>query len=184
MNYVATAALMLSFGVPGYAQHVRATMTLSGTGAPSTVDLGTGAPVSEYRLAGKGTLGKFSLRAVSSSGTSPQQSDTCSGPKKLYFPVLAGAAVFRFHGGSLLNATITGGSDCIDLVAGHAECIRILQITSGTGRFNEASGNNLILTMTVTPVIPGHPGFFFVTAEVAGTVFKVAADNQSQDAAQ
>lgn len=182
MNYLTTAALLLGFGIPGYAQHVSANMRLSGTAAPSTVDLGTGAPVSEYTLAGKGALGNFTLRAVSSGTTSPQQSTTCSGPNKLYFPTLAGAAVFRFSDGSLLNATITGGSDCIDLSAGHADCIRIFQITGGTDRFREASGNNLTLTMVVAPVVPANPVFFFVTAEITGTVFKVAADNQSQDA--
>jgi len=182
MNYLATTALMLSLGIPGYAQHVPANMTLSGTAAFSTIDLGTGAPVSEYTLAGKGELGKFTLRAVSSGTTSPQQSTTCSGPNKLYFPILAGAAVFRFNDGSLLNATITGGSDCIDLSAGQADCVRIFQITGGTGRFKEASGNNLTLTMVVAPVVPANPVFFFVTGEIAGTVFKVAADNQSQDA--
>jgi hypothetical protein len=184
MNYLATTALILSFGIPGYAQHVSANMRLSGTAAASAVDLGTGAPVSEYTLAGKGALGKFTLRVVSSGTTSPQQSTTCSGPNKLYFPILTGAAVFRFHDESLLNAAVTGGSDCIDLSAGHAQCIRIFQITGGTGRFKDASSNNLALTMVVTPVVPANPVFFFVTGEITGTVFKVAADNQSQDAAQ
>src|SRR6185437_16826224 len=95
MNYLATTALILSFGIPGYAQHISANMRLSGTAAASAVDLGTGAPVSEYTLAGKGALGKFTLRVVSSGTTSQQQSTTCTGPNKLYFPILTGAAVFR-----------------------------------------------------------------------------------------
>src|SRR5438270_10902083 len=73
MNYIATAALMLSFGAAaGYAQQLRANMTLSGTAANSTVDLGTGAPASEYNLAGSGALGLFTLRLVSAGPPAPQ----------------------------------------------------------------------------------------------------------------
>jgi hypothetical protein len=179
MNYIATAALMLSFGVAGgYAQQLRANMTLSGTAANSTVDLGTGAPVSEYNLAGNGALGSFTLRLVSSGTPAPQPSSTCSGANKLYFPITTGAGVFRFQDGSLLMAGVTGGSDCIDMTAGHATCIRIFQITGGTGRFVDASSNNLTLTMTVVPVLANNPVFFSVTGGITGTASRVAAEEQ------
>jgi hypothetical protein len=177
MKHFATAALMLNLGVAGmYAQPLN--MTLSGTNAPSTIDLGTGTPTSEYNLDGNGTLGLFTLRAVSASAASPEQSSTCSG---LYIPVLAGEGVFRFQDGSLLKVNLTGGSDCIDLAAGEAHCTRIFQVTGGTGRFKNASGNDVTLTMTVAPVVPGKFVFFTVTGAITGTISRVGVGQGSQD---
>jgi len=81
----------------------------------------------------------------------------------------------------------TGGSDCIDFVAGHALCIRNLQITGGTGRFKHASGA-FTLTETVTPVLfdisnPPHPVFFAATGGIKGTISGVG-DEQGQDEGQ
>ena len=140
MKKIRTVALMLNLGVAGiYAQPGPINMTVSGSGAPSTVSL-QGIPASEYQLAGNGTLGVFTLRVLSTSMTSPQISTTCSGPTKMYFSTMAGGGVFRSQDGGLLKLNLTGGSDCIDFAAGQALCTRILQITGGTGRFKNASG--------------------------------------------
>ena len=88
MRHIANVALLLSLGVTGiYAQPSNMTlaalnMTLSGTGAPSTVNLGTGTGTSEYNLAGNGALGSFTFRTVSASAATAQQSSTCSGSGK------------------------------------------------------------------------------------------------------
>ncbi|HEV2323280.1 MAG TPA: hypothetical protein VGS10_04915 [Terracidiphilus sp.] len=174
MKTIASAALMLSLGVAAvYAQEVPLNMTLSGTGAPSTINLQTGTGSSEYSLAGKGTLGRFTLRVVSAGAASPQPSSTCSG---LYFPVLAGEGVFRFQDGSLMKLDLTEGFDCIDLATQQAHCVRIFQITGGTGRFKDASGGKVALSMTVAPVVPNIFDFFTVTADITGTVSGIDED--------
>jgi hypothetical protein len=175
MKHLATAALMLNFGVAGiYAQSAPVNMTVSGTAANSTINLTPGTPASEYNLAGDGTLGPFTFRTVSTS--SPQPSNTCTGPTKLYLATAAGAGVLRSQDGSLLTVNLTGGGDCIDFVAGQALCTRIFQITGGTGRFKNASGS-ATLTMTVVPILgdaSNNPVFFTVTGEIKGTVSRVA----------
>ena len=185
MKHIATVALILNFGVAGiYAQPGTENVTLSGTAAASTINLRPDAPTSEYHLAGNGTLGRFELRTVSASLPSPQQSGNCSGPTRLHLSAVAGGGVFRFENGGLLTVSLTDGSDCIDFSAGQALCIRIFQITGGTGRFKNASGGTLTLTMTVVPVLgdaSGTPVFFAVTGEITGAVPSVAMDQGSQD---
>lgn len=180
MKPIATLALMIIFGVAGInAQPGPVNMTLSGTAAASTINLLPGIATSEYQLAGNGTLGQFDLRTVSVSTPSPQVSNTCSGPTKLYLSAVAGAGVFRFGNGSLLKVNLTGGSDCIDFSAGDALCIRVFQITGGTGRFKNASGGTVTLTMTVVPVLgdaSNNPVFFTVTGGVTGAVPQVAME--------
>jgi len=174
MKHLATAVLMLNLGIAGiYAQPSPVNMTLSGTGGASTISLQPGSPASEYHLAGNGALGPFTFRVVSTSMTSPQKSSACSGPTKVYFPAVAGAGVFRFQDGGLLKVNLTGGSDCIDFAAGEALCTRVFQVTGGTGRFKNASGSTVTLTMTVVPVLAdasNNPVFFAVTGEVTGAV--------------
>jgi hypothetical protein len=63
--------------------------------------------------------------------------------------VLSGAGVFRFQDGSLLIVTVTDGPGCINLVEHNAALTVNYEITGGTGRFTNASGN---LTMTATLV--------------------------------
>jgi hypothetical protein len=174
---IATATLMLAFRVAAvYAQEMPVNMTLSGTAAPSTVNLQTGTGTAEYRLAGNGTLGPFTLRAVSASAATPQASSSCSG---VYFPVLAGEGVIRLQDGSLLTLKLTGGGDCIDFAAGVADCTRIFQVLSGTGRLKGASGGTVTLTEAVVPVVPGRLGFFAVTGGIAGAVSGIGeAQNQ------
>ncbi|HEX8711511.1 MAG TPA: hypothetical protein VF730_06535 [Terracidiphilus sp.] len=181
MKRILTATLMLAFGVAAaYSQEIPVNTTLSGSGAPSTVNLQTGTGVSEYSLAGKGTLGQFTLRVVSAGAASPQPSDTCSG---LYVPVLAGEGVLRSQDGSLLKLNLTAGSDCINLALGQALCIRIFDIIGGTGRFSGASGGTVTLTMTVAPVVPYKFGFFTVTADMSGTISGIG-DQQDQGEGQ
>ena len=61
---IATVTLMLNLGVAAsYAQTLN--LTISGTAAPSTVDLGTGTGTSEYNLAANG--GSFTFRTVKQS---------------------------------------------------------------------------------------------------------------------
>jgi hypothetical protein len=180
MKNIATVALMLSLGAASiYAQENSVNMTLSGTAAKSTINLQPDAPTSEYHLDGDGTLGPFTFRTVSTGPASPQQSSTCSGSNMIYFSAVAGAGVLRFQDGGLLKVNLTGGGDCIDLAAGHATCIRVFQITGGTGRFLNASGA-VTLTMTVVPVLAdasSNPVFFAVTGEFTGTVSGMAADS-------
>ncbi len=178
MELLATATLMLNFGVAGiYAESVSVHLTVSGTAANSTVQLTPGTPSSEYNLAGGGLLDPFTIRVVNSTAANPDFPNTCSGPTKLHFASVAGAAVLRSWDGSLLTLNLTDGSDCIDFAANQALCIRNFKITGGTSRFKNASGS-LTLTMTVVPLAVDstgtNPVFFSVTGEVKGTASKVS----------
>jgi hypothetical protein len=160
-------ALILALGVASaYAQPGR--IKISGTNVPSAADLGANRPTSEYDLAGND--GSFTLRALSSSAAFPEPSSMCSGPGKIYVPTVAGMGVLRAPDGSLLQLSHTGGGDCIDLSAGSAHCIRTYLVTGGTGRFQDAFGGTVTLTMTVSPVVPGNLTMFTVTGEITGTV--------------
>ena len=188
MKHLLTMTLMLSLGVAGvHAQQTNVNMRFSGTAANSSITnlLHPDTSNAEYHLAGKGAPGSFTLRLISAGANSPSPTppDTCSGPNKLYLKVDAGAGVFRFEDNSLLYVQVTqGGSDCIDFSAGHALCIRNLQITGGTGRFKHAGGK-LTLTETVVPVladISGLPVFFAASGDVKGTI-SGATEEQDQD---
>src|ERR1017187_1534770 len=116
MKHTATMALMLTLGVAGvYAQAIPVSLTFSGDGTPSVIDLKyPNTNTSEENLAGTGTQGPFTFRLFKASTAAPQPSITCSGPTKLYFPNVAGAGLFRFSDGSLLMVNLTDGADCID----------------------------------------------------------------------
>lgn len=179
---MASVTLMLGLGVTGvYAQPGNVNMTVSGTAARSTISL-QGTPAAEYRLAGHGTVGQFTLRVMSISMSSPQKSVTCSGPTKVYLPSVAGAGVLRADNGDLLKFHLTGGGDCIDFAAGEALCTRILEVTGGTNRFSNASGS-VTLIMTVMPVLADGPNpvFFAITGDITGTMSGVTLDQGSQD---
>ena len=180
MKYIATMALMLNLGVASvYAQHQPVKMTVSGTSAASTVNLQQpNTSNSEDNYAGNGTLGAFTYRDVRAVTTTPQPSTTCTGPNKIFGTAYVGAAVFRFHDGSLLNVNLTQETDCIDLSVFQAHCVMNFQITGGTGRFKNASGF-LTLTETVVPVLADafhNPVFFAATGEVTGMISGVAKD--------
>lgn len=174
MKHIATIALMLNLGVASaYAHENPVKMTFSGTSAASTINLQQpDTSNDEDNLAGKGTLGSFTFRNVRAIANSPTASSTCSGANLLYFQDPAGAGVFRFQDGSLLNVHLTQGSDCVDLAAQQGHCTLTLQITGGTGRFKNASGT-LTFTETSVPVLAdalNNPVFFTATGEFTGTV--------------
>jgi len=185
MKHIATMALMLNLGVAGiYAQQRPVKMTFSGTGGPSTINLQhPSTNNSEDNSAGSGTLGAFTFRNVRAIRATPEPSTACSGPTKLYFSSVAGAGVFRFQDGSLLNVKLTEAGDCIDFAVGEAHCTMTFQITGGTGRFKDASGI-LTLTEAVLPVLAdasNNPVFFAAAGEFTGTVSGVAAEEGPQD---
>ena len=180
MKYIAAIALMLNLGVASvYAQQRPVKMVFSGTSAASTINLQQPNTTNdEDNFAGSGMLGSFTFRNVRAIAAAPQPSSTCSGPNQLYFSEVAGAGVFRFQDGSLLNVKLTQGSDCIDLAAQEAHCTVTYQITGGTGRFQNASGV-LTFTETVAPVLAdafNNPVFFAATGEFTGTVSGVALE--------
>jgi hypothetical protein len=180
MKYIAALALMLNLGVATvYAQHQTIKMAVSGNAASSAVNLQQpNTATSEDNYAGNGTLGSFTFRDVKALTTSPQPSNTCSGPNMIAFSGNVGAGVFRFEDGSLLKVSLTQETDCIDLAAFQAHCVLYFQITGGTGRFKNATGL-LTLTETVVPVLVdafGNPVFFAATGEITGTVSGVAKD--------
>jgi hypothetical protein len=187
MKHIATVALMFTLGVAGvYAQQKPVTMTFSGTSTPSTVNLQyPNTNNSEDNSAGDGTLGPFTFRNVRAINAIPEPSSTCSGPTKVFFSSVAGAAVFRFQDGSLLKVTLMQAGDCIDFAALEAHCTMTFKITGGTGRFANASGT-ITLTETSVPVLADafhNPAFFAATGEFTGTVLGLA-DGEGQDGQQ
>jgi hypothetical protein len=182
-KHILTVALMVNLGIAGaYAQQKSVEMTFSGTSEASTFILQSGAGSAEDNFAGDGTLGSFTFRDLSASLPSPPPS-TCSGPNKLYGVRVVTTGVFRFLDGSLLTVNLKQGSDCIDLAAQQSHCTVIFQITSGTGRFKNASG---ILTFneTVVPVLADashNPIFFAATGTFTGMVSGVAPGDGHDD---
>ena len=179
-KHLATLVLILILGVvAASAQSESVKMTFSGTSAPSTINLQQPNTSNDGdNFAGHGTLGSFSVTNVRAISNSPGTSSTCSGSNQLFLPELAGAGVFRFGDGSLLEVSLTEGGDCIDLTTGAAQCAVTFQIRGGTGRFKHASG---VLTMTetvetVTSDTLGNPVFFAATGKFTGTIYGVAAD--------
>jgi hypothetical protein len=185
MKHIATIALMLNLGVAGvYAHEKPVKMTFSGTEGPSAINLQLpDTHTSEFNFGGNGALGSFTFRNVEAEAVSPQQSSSCSATQ-VYFPTVAGAGVFRFQDGSLLNVNLTEGFDCIDFAAMEAHCTRTFKITGGTGRFKDASGG-LTFTETSVPVLAdafNNPVFFADTGgEITGTVSGVHMEEEHHD---
>jgi len=164
-----------------YAQQTPVKMTFSGTGGASPIDLKQpNTNNGEENLTGIGTLGSFTFRMVEATANAPQPSATCSGA---YFQTAAGAGLFRFRDGSMLNVTITQGGDCIDFVHLSAHCTWTFQIHGGTGRFQNASGV-LTLTETSLPALAdssGSPVFFFETGQFTGTISGLPENDDRRD---
>ncbi len=184
MKNLATMALMLSLGAAGsFAQPTPVKMTFSGSSGASTVNLQQpNTTTGEDNFTGRGTLGQFTFRHISSSTSTPQASINCFGPTHLYFLRVAGGGVLRFQDGSLLKVNLMQGADCIDLAAQEAHCTVTFQITGGTGRFKNASGT-LIMTETVVPLLADatkNPVFFTSTGEFTGMVSGVTEDEVPQ----
>lgn len=178
IKHLATVALILTLSVTAAsAQSESVKMRFSGTSAPSTINLQQPNTSNDGdTFAGEGTLGSFTVTNVRAISNSPGTSNTCSGTNLLFLPELAGAGVFRFSDGSLLELTLTQGGDCINLNTGVAHCAVTFQITGGTGRFRHASG---VLTMTesvgtVASDALGNPVLFAAKGEFAGTISGVA----------
>ena len=171
MRHIATAALMLNFGVASvYAQPNPVNMAFSGDGGASAINFNlSNTKNGEQHLAGNSTLGPFTLRLVRATATSSQPSSTCSG---VFFPTVAGAGLFRLLDGSLLKVKVTGGGDCIDVAQEVGHCTLTFQVAGGTGRFNHATGT-LKLTELNVPVLfdaLNNPVFFASTGDFTGTI--------------
>jgi hypothetical protein len=182
MKYIATMALMLTLGVASlYAQQHSVRMVFSGTGAASTVNLQqANTSNNEDDLAGNGSLGSFTFRNVRAIANSPTSSSSCSGSNEIYLADPAGAGVFRFHDGSLLNVSLAQGGDCINLATDEAHCTLTLKITGGTGRFENASGT-LTFTETAVTVLSdsfGNPVYFADTGQFTGPISGVGEENE------
>ena len=190
MKHIASMTLMLTLGVAAvYAQERPAKMKFSGNGAASPINLNQpNTNTIEENVAGKSTVGSFTFRNVTATAASPspEPPSTCSGPNHLYFPRVAGAGIFRFQDGSLLNVTLTQGGDCIDLAHMKGHCTLTLQIMGGTGRFKGAKKGVLTYTETAVPVLADasdNPVFFTETGEITGAVSGIN-EEQGQDEGQ
>ena len=65
-------ALMLDLGVAGaYAQDAAVKMTFSGTNVATTINLQANTVTDEMHAAGKGSLGRFTLRELHADGIAP-----------------------------------------------------------------------------------------------------------------
>lgn len=180
IRYLAAVALMLNLGVAAvYANDEPVKLKFSGTSANSATSLQQpNTSNDEDNFAGEGTLGSFTVTNLRAIANSPGTSSTCSGSNQLFLPELAGAGVFRFQDGSLLEVTLTQGGDCIDLATNVAHCTLKFQITGGTGRFKHVSGV-LTMTETVETVASdafGNPVFFAATGEFTGTISGVVKE--------
>ena len=180
-KHLAIVALILNLGaVAARADDKSVKMTFSGTSAASTINLQQpDASNGGDNFAGQGTLGSFIVTNVRAIANSPGTSSTCSGSNQIFLTELAGAGVFRFQDGSLLEVNLTQGGDCIDLTTGESHCSVTFQITGGTGRFRHASG---ILTMTETVKTVaadalGNPVFFAAKGGYRGTISGVIGED-------
>ena len=168
-----TTVFVLGIGSDGQADEpggVR--MTFSGTNVATTINLQPNTVTDETLLTGNGSLGAFTFRELHADGASPEPPPGCSGPN---FAVLAGAGVFTFEDGGLLVVTVADGSACVDLAAGNAAITVNYQITGGTGRFREASGE-LTMSGTLMAVLrnaANAPALLTNTGRIKGTVFGV-----------
>ena len=181
MRHIATAALMLNFGVASvYAQPNPVNMAFSGDSGASAINFNlSNTKNGEQHLAGNSTLGPFTFRLVRATATSSQPSSTCSG---VFFPTMAGAGLFRLLDGSLLKVKVTGGGDCIDVAQEVGHCTLTLEIAGGTGRFQNASGDlTLIETALLVLDAAGAPVFFTETGQITGAISGVAVEDGPQN---
>jgi hypothetical protein len=168
-----TTVFVLGIGSGAQADEPRSVrMKFAGTNVATSINLRPNTVTDETHLTGDGSLGAFTFRELHADGASPQPPAGCTGPN---FAVVAGAGVFTFEDGSLLVVTVADGSACIDLAAGNAAITVNYQITGGTGRFREASGE---LTMSGTLMVvlrnaSNAPQLLTNTGRIKGTVFGV-----------
>ena len=182
MKYLAIVAMTLTLGVPAvYAQdEIPVKMTFSGTNVATTINLRPGTITDEHQSAGRGSLGAFTFRELHADLGGAPQTPACPGP---HFLVVAGAGVFRFQDGSLLLVVLTEGDGCVNPAAGFAQLIVKYQISGGTGRFENASGE-LTMTTTQRAVLrnaAGMPALLMFTGEFEGTIAGLGSEHERQD---
>ncbi|HLH05809.1 MAG TPA: hypothetical protein VKW78_01085 [Terriglobales bacterium] len=180
MKRTVTVVLMLLFGASAsYAQQNPVKMKYSGSELTTTYNLAGNMFSGEEKLAGDGTLGRFTYRALRADGDNVPITDACPQGN---ISVLKGAGIFRFDDGSLMTVNITGGAICID-ANGLGHLTETYQVTGGTGRFRNATGelslkgtlNVVLLDVTgQTPLLLTNIGMF------DGTVLGVA-EHQDHD---
>jgi len=167
-----TTVFVLGIGSGAQAEESRSVkMKFSGTNVATTHNLRPNTVTDETHLTGNGSLGAFTFRELHADDPS-QHPVGCSGPS---FVVVAGAGVFTFEDGSLLVVTVADGSACIDLAAGNAAITVNYQISGGTGRFREASGELRMLgtLMVVLLNASNAPVLLTNTGRIKGTIFGV-----------
>ena len=74
----------------------------------------------------------------------------------------------------MLIVTVTDGSGCVNLEARHAVLTVNYEITGGTGRFTDASGN-LTMTSTIAAILrnaANAPALLINAGEFEGTLIK------------
>jgi hypothetical protein len=174
-------ALMLNLGVAAaHAEQRHVKMTFSGTNVATTINLQANTITDETHLAGRGSLGPFTFRELHADGAAPQPPSGCLGPS---FAVVKGAGVFRFQDGSLLIVTVVDGSGCVNPAAGKAALIVNYQISGGTGRFTDTSGN-LRMTATIMPVLrnaANAPALLTNTGKFEGTILGAALEDEERE---
>jgi hypothetical protein len=192
MKDLATITLMLTIGAAGMYGETSVSMRFSGTSGNSAISLAratdpTGSGTGEYNFTGNGTLGGFNLRTINLNPTGAPAGCPFGNQPAANHPYF-GTGVFRFDDGSLLMVSLTQGSDCLATSSTGqplgAICVRVFQITGGTGRFTNASGT-ITLTEGLMPVLflaPGVPASFFaVTGSATGTISMVGqGDSQNE----
>jgi hypothetical protein len=168
-----TTVFVLGVGSGAQADEPRSVrMKFSGTNVATAINLRADTVTDETHLSGNGSLGAFTFRELHADGASPQPPADCFGQN---FVVVAGVGVFTFEDGSLLIVTVADGAACVDLAAGNAAITVNYQITGGTGRFAEATGE-LTMSGTLMAVLrnaANAPALLTNTGRIRGTIFGV-----------
>jgi len=147
-------------------------MTFSGSMIPTAIDVQPDTITDEELLAGSGTFGQFTFRALRTDETSPIGFGSCGDGSGPSLRVVAGGGVFRFDEGSLLTVNTTDGVLCIDFDHFVGHLTETYQVTGGTGRFRNASGS-LQLTKRLKPVMfspAGQAVLLTIAGELKGTI--------------
>jgi hypothetical protein len=176
MKSIAMVVMMLGLSASTVYAHDRPLkMSFSGTAGASAFNLQVpNSNTGEDNLAGNGPLGAFTFRGLSAQSMTPDPSGTCPSATQTYIPETFGGGVFRFEDGSLLKVNLIKGYDCIDFTSftTPAHCVFTFQVTGGTGRFANASGE-LTFTESVLPALLdalNNPIFFAKSGEITGSL--------------
>jgi hypothetical protein len=184
MKRMTTVLLLFLFGAAvGYAQGDSVKMNYSGSELTTTFNINGNQYAGEEKLAGAGSLGAFSYRALRADSNNVTITDACPNGN---IPVTGGAGIFRFSDGSLMTVNITGGAICVDAnQIGHL--VETYQVAGGTGRFKNATGElNLEGTLNVVllDVTGQTPLLLTNTGKFEGTIIGVAERQETQDQQQ